>query len=285
MTKQDRQQSFRRAYQFLKSKDVPGITFTYEELTDATGWGQKSIGTYLGKWLGEVVERRPSGRLAVLPRFWRYTEQRFIDLATQKRRPRANYNRFRCSEIVNYEFLLPLTREDELRRTLDSLFYADTIENRLREVGLGAVARYVIRNPGESDSDYIDRIRGLVSDFFAGYSISHVSGRFRAADIVSRQEAVKILAADGRYLIDETTASVRFIVPLLATKADGHELVDDYFQGSDLPSEAVQEILMVHGLFFDFFVEAIVELVNGEDAIWLVEESGSKRTLYMWEKV
>lgn len=285
MTNQDRQEVFREAYRFLKSKDVAGATFTYEELSGATDWLPKSIDTYLGKWLGEVVERWPSGRLAVLPRFWRYTEQRFLDLATQRRRPRANYHRYRCGEIVNYEFLLPLTREDELRRALDALFYADTIEYRLREVGLGKVTRYIFRYPNESDTVYIDRVRGLVSDLFGGYSISHVSGRFRAADIVSREEAARILAADGRYLIDETTASVRFMVPIQATKVVGHELADNYFEGTEPPPEAVEEILIVHELFFDLFVEAIVELVNGEDAIWLVEEAGGQRTLYVWEKV
>ena len=45
-----------------------------------------------------------------------------------------------------------------------------------------------------------------------------------AADIVSREAAAKILAADGRYLIDETTASVRFIVPIQASEADGHDV-------------------------------------------------------------
>jgi hypothetical protein len=78
-------------------------------------------------------------------RFWRYSEQRFLDLATQTRRPRGVYSRYRYSEIVNYEFLLPLAREDELRRTLDSLFYADTIEYRMRELGFNKVERYVPR--------------------------------------------------------------------------------------------------------------------------------------------
>jgi hypothetical protein len=137
----------------------------------------------------------------------------------------------------------------------------------------------------ESDADYIGRVCGVVSNLFGGYSISHVSGRFRAADIASRVEAAKRLAADERYLIDETTASVRFIVPLQDTREASHTLQNAYFDNS-VPIAAIvsEKILQVHEPFFDLFVEAIVEPINGEDEIWLVEEAGGKWTLYVWER-
>jgi hypothetical protein len=284
MAAKDRREVFREAYRFLNEQDSVGVTFTDEELRVATDRGPSSVTTYLGKWLGEVVERRPNGNLRVLPRFRRYTEERFLDLATQKRRPRANYRRYHCGEVVDYEFLLPLTREDELRRTLDALFYADTVEYRLREVGLDQVEAYIARNPGEADEAYIARVCRMVSDRFGGYSIRHVSGRFRAADITRRAEAAQMLAADGRYLIDETTASVRSIVPVEASKADSHEVAADWAARALTP-EVIEEVAVTRKLFFHLFVEAIVELVSGEDAIWLVEDALGKRTLYVFEKV
>ena len=35
-----------------------------------------------------------------------------------------------------FEFLLPRTRESQLRAALDDLFYCDTVEQRLREIGV-----------------------------------------------------------------------------------------------------------------------------------------------------
>ena len=43
--------------------------------------------------------------------------------------------------------------------------------------------------------------------------------------------------------------------------------------------------MVTRKLFFHLFVEAVVELVSGEDAIWLVEDAGGKRTLYVFEQV
>ncbi len=35
--------------------------------------------------------------------------------------------------------------------------------------------------------------------------------------------------------------------------------------------------------FFALFVEAVVRIVNGEDVIWLLEESPLGRILHTWE--
>jgi hypothetical protein len=63
-------------------------------------------------------------------------------------------------------------------KALDELFYRDTLDRRI-----------------------------------GGFFISHVSGRFRTGPIVSRRDSAAKLASDKAYLIDETTAVVRFIIP------------------------------------------------------------------------
>jgi hypothetical protein len=44
------------------------------------------------------------------------------------------------------------------------------------------------------------------------------------------------------------------------------------------------EVALVHWLFFNVFAEAVVRTVEGEDVIWLIEETPRKRRLYVWQK-
>jgi hypothetical protein len=125
----------------------------------------------------------------------------------------------------------------------------------------------------------------LVGDRFDGYSISHVRGRFRASELKSRTEAAAMLAEDLRYLIDETTAAVRFIIPLEHTKRVDPGLTGGFgFEDLGPPDDHSRELGQVRCLFFNLFAEAIVRVVQGEDVIWLLEDTGVSRRLYVWEK-
>ena len=62
-----------------------------------------------------------------------------------------------------------------------------------------------------------------------------------------------------RYLIDETTAVTRFI----------------------FPCESPPEVNNVRWFFDRLFVRSIIEVVNGEDEIWMVE-SGLRNRLHIW---
>ena len=117
---------------------------------------------------------------------------------------------------------------------------------------------------------------------FGGYSISHVSGRYLASDSLTSRESAGRLE---RYIIDETTASVRFIIPLDSTRTAQQTGFDEIGFDTTEPSAAVEEeITLVHWLFFNLFVEAVVRTVEGEDVIWLVEEAGQHRSLYTWQR-
>jgi len=50
----------------------------------------------------------------------------------------------------------------------------------------------------------------LIAKRFQGYSITTVSGRFRALDLMRMKQAATIEENGDRHLIDETTAIVRF---------------------------------------------------------------------------
>lgn len=279
MASQDRA---RKAYHFLLKHANSNQPFCIEDLMTETNWQRSTVETYIVKQWRQIVEKRGNGQIFVRPEIKRLNEESFLQLATQNRTIFATYQRVKYREIVTYEFLLPLTREDQLRKALDALFYKDTIHQRLLEIGLDQVNLWLIRNENETNEDYTDRICNLISEKFGGYSISHVSGRYRAAAITTRENAARMLSEDERYIIDETTASVRFIIPIKATRVEENDF--DNVNVDEHEIVAIDEISLVHYLFFNLFVEAVVRMVQGEDEIWLVEETTRTRSLYTWQK-
>jgi len=162
-----------------------------------------------------------------------------------------------------YDFYLPLTNENLLRQNLDELFYADTLKKRLLAINLEELTPIYKMENDESETEYYVRLTNQASDLFWGYSISHVGGRFRTGDrILSKKEAAEILGK--AYLIDETTAIVRFIFPHDENKREYHEKLDRLFQL--------------------LFVKAITEATPDEDEIWLLESLGST-TLHKYIKI
>ena len=251
---------------------------------EATGWRESTVKTYISKQYRDFLKKDPDGRYGVRPEFKRLSEANFLQLTTQKRRVFSSYIRAKYPQIVAYEFLLPLTREDRLRKALDDLFYEDTIRQRISEIGLPQITGWIEQENGESEEDYIRRVCEIVSEKFTGYSISHVSGRFRAAPLQTREQVAKMLVADQRYVIDETTASVRFIIPVGSTKTTQLCDTGGTSLDGDTSAQVTEEISLIHNLFFSLFVEAVVQMVMGEDEIWLLEETGRGNSLYVWER-
>lgn len=277
-----------KAYEFLKARAQDQKHFTVSELAKASGWSEVSAKTYLGKALGQLVERFPNGQLAAKRELLRITPGRFLAHMTQVKRIFTEYTREKHENLLSFEFLLPLTREDKLRRALDDLFFSDTIRRRLREVGLANLSKLIPRATGASDDDYLDVVlKDWAWRVSGGYSISHASGRFRASDLRSRKEAGEMLAEDKLYLVDESTALVRFFVALDtgSRKFGGtFEQTVDALDKKDPSEPAVldNEVRIARVLFFQLFVEAVVRTVQGEDEIWLHEQGPSGRRLYRW---
>ena len=277
----------RLAYDFLQSS--VDAEFGLADLAGAADWKPGSASTYISKHLKGLVESVGKGRYRVRAEFQRLTFDDYRRLADQTRRRYQTYDRDEYSSIVSYEFLLPLTREDELRRALDDLFYSDSIERSLREAGLEQFEEWFPRDGEESDATFSARIVAYGDRIFGGYSISHMSGRFRSSPLLSRSKAAELLAIDRRYLVDETTALVKFIIPIGASL---QETSPDAGAQLQLPAPEAEsthdltvdeEIRLVRQLFFSLFVEALIRNVAGEDEIWLIEESPAGRRLHVWK--
>lgn len=209
-----------KAYEFLQLRSRDQQSFTYVEVAKINGWKENTVKAYCSKHWKDFLSRVSAGCFRVKPDFQRTNLTDFLSLSTQKKTIYSRYQRDRYEVVVTYEFLLPLTREDQLRKALDELFYLDTIQRRLQEIGLKKIQEWVSRIESETDSQYLEKAARDIGDRFGGYSISHINGRFRAAELRTRTEAAKLLEDNYPYLTDETTASVRFIFPVKTSKAE-----------------------------------------------------------------
>lgn len=274
-SKNEKQKKF---YAFLRKYAKSRRIFTPEDVAKATGWTGTTPQTNLRKQVKDYTEGS-RGRYTVKPEFLDLSVDEFLSLVSQKEPALPQYARASYDYVVTYEFLLPLTREDKLRRALDALFYRDTLETRCRLVDLKTLQRHIPRKKGERKTQYTRRVCDEVARMFGGYSISHVGGRFRIPGLLTQMESI-----GQRYIIDETTAVVRFIVPCECSRKEHlGEFDASYAIQVDL-TVLQEEMAKIRSLFFLFFVESIVHKVLEEDEIWLLETAGDRNRLFKWEK-
>ncbi len=267
----------RKAYDFLLRHAKSQELFTEEELGKEVGWVGTTPKTNLGKQLKSVVQKE-RGRYRVKREFIHLKKEDFVRRTSQKENILPSYVRTSHDSVLLYEFLMPLTREDLLKQSLDSLFFQDTLLDTLRALGLGSFGTILPRTNNETDERYAGRIASKVADYFGGYSITHASGRFRADDLRTQADAV-----GKRYIIDETTAVVRFIIPLKTTETVHSPIFNPAITGRGHDENAAcNEVAMVRTLFFTIFAEVVVHSVQGEDEIWLLEALDGHQRLYRW---
>ena len=249
----------RKVFDFLLERLETQAPFARKDLEKITTWKGKTFSTYWSKQLKGFVAEDAPGQYRVTDAFRRYTRwDTFRQHVTQVRKVYFGSYEKRDYGIVRvYEFFMPLTNEGYLREALDALFFKDKIEARLRSIPALELTRMFPRNEHEPDEAYMERIYDWLSARFVGYSIYHVSGRYRAAPLATRADASR---RSSRYLVDETTAVTRFI----------------------FPCESREEAELVAFFFTNLFVRAIIEVVNGEDEIWMVE-SGMENRLHRWQ--
>ncbi|MBY0494337.1 MAG: hypothetical protein K2Y23_08970 [Cyanobacteria bacterium] len=203
-------------------------------------------------------------KFRVTDAFWKFvTWRKFRAHVTQVRRVVENYEP-KTSKILIYDFLMPLTNEEHLRLTLDSLFFKDRVLARLKTIGVAKLTEeFAKADPAMSDDDYYASALKFIQDHFIGYSIYHVNGRFRSADLLTQAAAAELQTKGQRYLIGETTAITRFIFPY---KTDA-------------------ELKSVRYFFQALFIRSIIQLVNGEEQIWMVETGSAGSQLHIWERL
>jgi hypothetical protein len=276
----------KNAFEFLLDKFTKHEPFSKAEFQEATGWDKPgTFDTYWSKQYETLLSKQDDGKYRVTEAFRRFTIwEKFRNHVTQNRRVASDYNTFTYDTVLLFDFFMPLTNEGYLRTALDALFYKDSILARLKSVGIEQVKAHMPANAGESDPQYLDQVCNWISRTFIGYSISHVNGRYRAGDLKSMQEAYEAMAKiSGRYLVDETTAIVRFIFPCGSPAQNKFHSSADYFEklvgdGEQTKDEAAR----IRWFFYALFVQSIVEIINGEDEIWLLE-SGFKNKLHIWK--
>lgn len=248
----------RAAFKFLLERLQSQTLFTKEEFRDATGWEKPgTLDTYLRKQYKGIFEK-VGDRYRVSESFRKFvTWRKFKQHVTQVRRVVTNYDPS-SSEVMIYDFLMPLTNEAHLRTTLDALFFKDTITARLQTIGI-AELKANLPFDAQDDDDYLEEVLDFIEDHFIGYSIFHVDGRFRSGDLRTQDQVARLLKKGERYLIDETTAVARFIFPY----------------------ENADELSAVRYLFRILFVRSIIQLVNGEEQIWMIE-TGPQHKVHIW---
>ncbi|HEX8457643.1 MAG TPA: hypothetical protein VF656_10120 [Pyrinomonadaceae bacterium] len=260
-SKQKKQETQRKAFNFLVSHLRSQETFTLEEFRKDSGWDVETFRTYRSKQFKAFIEEVGNGQYQVRETFRPYvTWPKFQQHVTQVKRVVTNYTPLMLDNVVIYEFYMPLANEGHLRTTLDSLFFRDTIIARLKTIGIQQLTAFFGEQNGESDDYYFQRILKFIEQKFAGYSIFHVNGRFRAGKLATQDEVAEIHKQGQRYLIDETTAVTRFIFPC----------------GDSDTAERVRF------LFRELFVRSIIQLINGEDEIWMIE-SGMRTRAHIWK--
>ncbi|MBN1266304.1 MAG: hypothetical protein JXA25_12480 [Anaerolineales bacterium] len=252
--------------------------FLLKDLSEKTGYSQEELENLFSDALEEVILKE-DGRFLVIPDLVRVRFQDFSALFRQKRHLFSNYDLIVSSNVLIFEFFMPLAREDRLREALDNLFYRDTIEQRIREIG----PAHIRKGLKLADTTSEEEIQRLVFDFFdtavGGYSIYMVSGRYRAEALLSRSEAVSRSPVYGPYIIDETTAVVRFIFPVdVEAETYRHgKLLEPAVTDRKLADQAER----ISWLFLNFFAEAVIRVVHEEEEIFLLE-SGLRNAFYRW---
>lgn len=268
----------KKAFKFLRERCFTQESFTTDEFQAATGWSDASFKTYLSKQFRPLLIEDETGKYKVGMGFRRFGDwKRFRDLiVTQNRKKPKQYNPTIYRNLVIFEFFMPLRNEEPLRAALDDLFYKDSIKALLRTIPVGELAKHFPRDSEECIDVHQERVCEWVGKKFGGYSISHVSGRFRLSQLRTRQEALLAEVDDWeRYLADETTAIVRFIFPCEPPPKENDEFSFGEHKSKDEPT-------LIRWFFHNLFVKSILAVLDSEDEVWVLE-SGLVNELHIYK--
>jgi hypothetical protein len=274
----------RKAFKFFVEHFKSQQTFKSRELEEETTWTKSSFNTYWPKQFKQFVLPAGGGLFRISEAFRPFARwEAFQQHVTQVRRVSSDYTLLAHDSVLVFEFFMPLTNETHLRIALDALFFADTILARLKALDWKKLTGHFQEIAGESKDAYYNRLCRWLAKHFQGYSITNVSGRFRAQDLMTIKHAAQIEEDGDRYLIDETTAIVRFIFPCgMPVKRPPGTAADFEDPESDPKDKSGEdEAKEIRWFFNALFVQSIIQVVNGEAEIWMVE-SGLRNRLHIW---
>lgn len=274
------------AHNFFVQRYKSQEPFAQADVANLTTWKKKTLGTYWSKQFKAFLVPAGSGLWRVGEGWRNYSSwEKFQAHVTQVRRASQDYSLLLHDSLLVYEFYMPLTNETHLRTSLDSLFYRDTLANRLKGLDQGKVREQFAPEASEADEAYTVRLCDWLAKKFAGYSIATVSGRFRGDDLLSMADAVTSAKEGRRYLIDETTAMVRFVFPCgKPLKRPPPDATEQFTEPdwAEPDADAQAEAQRIRWFFRALFVRTILQVVNAEAEIWMVE-SGMRNRLHIWK--
>jgi len=284
------EEPIRRAYIFLKGHSRTPEAFSKEEFKKFADYpNPDNFNTYFSKKFKHLLEEAPNdkGKYLVAGIFKKYSKwENFRAFYSQSSRIKVNYIEEYYKNLMIFEFFMPLTNESYLRLSLDELFYKDSIKLALNKILIKDLNNAIPKEKEESDVEYIEKICSWISKRFGGYSIGTAKGRFKIEDLKTFAEVALLREKGYDYLIDETTAIVRFIfhvgIPIKQKVPFNIEQFDENFEDNINEKDILIEANQIRYIFKNLFVKNILDLVNGEDEIWMLE-SGIRNRLYIWK--
>lgn len=283
---------YEKVYNFLVENYSSEKSFSKKEFEEKTNIS--NLETYWPKKIRPLLEEDPNkkDRYFIAPVFKRYNRiDKFARHFSQSTKVSGDYKELIYNELIIYEFFMPLNNETALKSALDDLFYKDTIKLKFQRIEKDVLKEIIPKNKGESEESYIERCCEWISETFGGYSIQQVSGRFRVDDLSSFEGVSNILASGREYLINESTAIVRFIFKL--GKPTIKEEVNYDLEQFKIPQKRIdsyiytnkfnEELKKIRFFFKNLFVKTILNIVDGEDEIWMIERSNELLNLYIWK--
>lgn len=265
-------------FEFLVEQARERTSFKAAQLTSLIDCSTADLNDLFRDTLDEIVDSK-GDECEVIPDLVRIRFRDFAALFRRKQRLFSEYELKISSNVLIYEFFMPLAREDRLREALDNLFFRDSIEQRILEIGIDRIRDGLKLDVNEGVAEIRNQVFSFFDTAVGGYSIFMVSGRYRARALLSREEALSRSPVYGPYIMDETTAVVRFIFPV-GMEADTYvhgKLLEPAVPGGEVALQAER----TSWLFLNFFAEAMIRVVHGEQEIWLLE-SGLRSAIYRW---
>jgi len=281
----------KKAFDFLVKKYSSSIPFSKKEFEESTR--DPNFDTYFSKKYRYMLElaSNEKDKFFVSTVFKKYNRlDKFRKQVSQSTRTKGNYSEEYYDHIMIFEFFLPMNNETALRSALDDLFYKDTIKLMFNKAHKEDLYKAIPKKKEEKDEEYIERLCNWISERFGGYSIGTVSGRSKADNLKTFEEMNELLSGGRQYLIDETTAIVRFIFHI------GKPIEKDYVDYSfdhlkyqqtiiEEDKSLYEEAIQIKYFFKILFVKTILTLVEGENEIWMIESGLNKPRLYIWKTV
>jgi len=280
----------RRAFIFLKDHSRTPEAFSKDEFKQFAGYpNPDNFDTYFSKKFKHLLEESPNdtGKFLVSGIFKKFSKwKKFRAFYSQSSKIKVDYIEEYYKHLMVFEFFMPLTNESDLRSSLDEVFYKNTIKLALNRIPEDELLKAIPKNNEESEIQYIERICNWISKRFGGYSIGTVRGRFKIDELKTFTEVALMREKGEDYIVDETTAIVRFIFyignPVINQVSFDFKQFNEDINDSTITREMLVEANQIRFMFKNLFVRSILDLVNGEDEIWMLE-IGVTNCLYIWK--